>query len=66
MALLTFQKGGTLEMLKKHLVTVVVSIALIVAIVTASIGVANGLVAREAVTGQAIACNSSGHSGGGC
>lgn len=53
-------------MLKKHLVTLVTSIALIMAIVIASVGVANGLVAWEAAAGQAIACSSGGHAGGGC
>ena len=53
-------------MLKKRLVALVASIALIVAIVIASVGVANGLVVWEAAAGQAVACSSSGHAGGGC
>jgi len=53
-------------MLKKRLVALVASLALIVAIVIASIGVTNGLVAWESAAGQAVACSSSGHAGGGC
>lgn len=53
-------------MLKKRLVALVAGVALVVAVAGASAGVANSLAAWTAPTGQAIACNHSGSSGGGC
>ncbi|MCB9100858.1 MAG: hypothetical protein H6632_15070 [Anaerolineales bacterium] len=53
-------------MLKKHLVALVAGMALLVASIIASVGVADSQVAWNTSAGQAIACGSSGHAGGGC
>lgn len=49
-------------MLNKHLKTLVIRIALVVALATASAGVISAIIPA----GQAMACNASGHGGGGC
>ena len=51
-------------MLKKRIAALIAGIALIVAVAGGSASVANGLVASDAPV--AIACHTSGSSGGGC
>ena len=52
-------------MLKKRIVSVLAGLALIAAVVGASANVANSLVS-DGAAGQAIACETTGGSGGGC
>lgn len=46
----------------QHLKTLVIRLALVIALATASAGVMSAI----APAGQAMACNASGHGGGGC
>jgi hypothetical protein len=53
-------------MIKNRIVAFVAGLALIAAVVGASANVAGSLAAETAAQPQAIACNNSGGSGGGC
>jgi len=51
-------------MLRNRMIALIAGLALVVAVAAGSAGIATGLVTADAP--QAIACNSSGTSGGGC
>jgi len=51
---------------KQRVIGVIAGIALIMAVIAASVGVANTLAGLDTPVGQAVSCTPSSSSGGGC